>query len=197
MHALTWYTESSAIGLNIICSCNLPAQIGNTWLPREWCARCHTIQFHSTGRETCQTACIPCSSMYLKRLKCRTRRKWLPNVQSKRIISNILGEAVPLRLTTAALRCRSASYCNNRSSLSKCPLLDSGGLLQTKSADIKRNISPALLVSRNIDKAGGLDPYLKRIKGSKEDSQLAEALRQRIREQVEGRRLALEIAAQV
>ena len=54
-----------------------------------------------------------------------------------------------------------------------------------------------MLNSRNIDKAGGLDPYLKRIEGSKEDSQLAEALRQRIREQVEGRRLALELAAQV
>ena len=59
------------------------------------------------------------------------------------------------------------------------------------------DISPAMLASRNIDKAGGLDSYLKRIEGSKEDSQLAEALRQRIREQVEGRRLALELAAQV
>jgi len=82
----------------------------------------------------------------------RTRRKWLPNVHGKRILSNILDEMIPIRLTTGAMR--------------------------------------------NIDKAGGLDSYLKRIEGGKEDSPMAEALRQRIRREVEGRQLALEMAAQ-
>ena len=74
------------------------------------------IQFNSSfhWQRRCQTTCIHCSIMYLMRLRCRTRRKWLPNVQSKRIISNILGEAVPLRLTTAALRCHSALCCSQK-----------------------------------------------------------------------------------
>lgn len=81
----------------------------------------------------------------------RTRRNWLPNVQNKRIMSNILNEMVPLRVTTAAMR--------------------------------------------NIDKAGGLDAYLKKIEGGREDSEMAETLRQRIRKEVQMRQLMLELAA--
>jgi hypothetical protein len=52
-------------------------------------------------------------------------------------------------------------------------------------------------VLRNIDKAGGLDAYLKKIEGGREDSEMAETLRQRIRKEVQMRQLMLELAAKV
>lgn len=81
----------------------------------------------------------------------RTRRKWLPNVQNKRILSSLLGEMVPLRVTTGAMR--------------------------------------------DIDKAGGLDRYLRKIEGRRDDSPMAEALRERMRKEVEARQLAIEVKA--
>ncbi|EGO01209.1 hypothetical protein SERLA73DRAFT_179326 [Serpula lacrymans var. lacrymans S7.3] len=36
--------------------------------------------------------------------KHKTRRTWLPNVQSKRLVSNLLGEELKLKLTTRALK---------------------------------------------------------------------------------------------
>ena len=38
-------------------------------------------------------------------LYARTRRRWLPNVQGKRIYSEILGRLVDIKVTTHALRC--------------------------------------------------------------------------------------------
>ena len=35
----------------------------------------------------------------------RTRRRWLPNVQSKRLYSEILDRLVSLKVTTHAMRC--------------------------------------------------------------------------------------------
>jgi len=70
-------------------------------------------------------------------------------------------------------------------------------VLETTLLGLQPEASCPLASTRNIDKAGGLDSYLKRIEGGKEDSPMAEALRQRIRREVEGRQLALEMAAQV
>jgi len=35
----------------------------------------------------------------------KTRRRWLPNAQKKRVYSEILGEMIPMRVTAHALRC--------------------------------------------------------------------------------------------
>jgi len=35
----------------------------------------------------------------------KTRRRWLPNAQKKRVYSETLGEMIPMRVTTHALRC--------------------------------------------------------------------------------------------
>eukprot|EP00223_Ostreococcus_mediterraneus_P005138 CAMPEP_0174587944 /NCGR_PEP_ID=MMETSP0929-20130131/33564_1 /TAXON_ID=548131 ORGANISM="Ostreococcus mediterraneus, Strain clade-D-RCC2572" /NCGR_SAMPLE_ID=MMETSP0929 /ASSEMBLY_ACC=CAM_ASM_000573 /LENGTH=134 /DNA_ID=CAMNT_0015770027 /DNA_START=8 /DNA_END=412 /DNA_ORIENTATION=+ len=35
----------------------------------------------------------------------KTRRKWLPNAQKKRVYSELLDEMIPMRVTTHALRC--------------------------------------------------------------------------------------------
>ena len=35
----------------------------------------------------------------------KTRRRWLPNAQRKRVYSETLGEMIPMRVTTHALRC--------------------------------------------------------------------------------------------
>lgn len=40
----------------------------------------------------------------------RTRRKWLPNVQKKRMFSEQLDSMVQLRLTTGAMRCSASPH---------------------------------------------------------------------------------------
>ena len=70
-------------------SCSLATELASrvatsTMMPA-WLERLHGCTYH----------CV----------NCRTRRTWKPNVQNKRLYSEILDEMVPLRVTTYALRC--------------------------------------------------------------------------------------------
>jgi len=60
--------------------------------------------------------------------KHKTRRTWLPNVQQKRIPSEILGEKIRLKVTTRALRTIKKVFVNPCSLLNYSPSLQKGGL---------------------------------------------------------------------
>lgn len=115
----------------------------------------------------------------------RTRRVWKPNVQHKRLYSEILDEMVPLHVTTYALRCALCASLHTTRCVVPCVFPRTGPVRSSAccvcvfvSGDT--HIPHARTLHRCIIRMGGLDHYILKTPDKKLQSTKAQELRARL-----------------